>query len=379
MAPTPKYTLDQVFQSGGIPNLTYVDRSGGRLLGELRDQLGQSGKLICVHGPSKSGKTVFCRKVMERRNPILLRGNSIKKVGDFWDSLSIAKGSRNRLELERMLERDRNPILLDDFHKIASAVQVELVDSFRTITNYGNTIVIISIYDFVLKLFLQDAELGGRTFEKKFPWWESTDIAKIGFSGLEKLNISVSSDVINTLARFSCRTPILMQDACFMLCTKLQVTETQDKISTRVVPAAILQEIFSELAQRENAFFARLRSRGRPAVMLKTGRGLNLPDAVLYALSFHQVVLPLKIFGLRRILKLQLDERRMTAPSMDELREAVKLLAEKSRTELDLRSALVFDQDKVYIDHPHFFVWLRWCLAPSLGRELPSPFHRKEK
>jgi len=373
-----KYSVGEVFQSAGIPELTYVDRSGRPVLSELRNEVGHAGKLICIYGPSKSGKTVFCRKVLEKRKPILLRGNSIKSPDGFWTLLASHKGGRNRQELLQMLERDRTPIIIDDFHKIPEKTQRLLVDPLRTIANDGTTIVVISIYDFALKLFQADPELDGRVFGMKFPWWESSDIAKIGICGFSKLGLSVSKDVISALARFSCKTPILMQDACFLLCaTELGINETLEVVSQKDVPAASLQKVFTTLAHREDPIFKRLRIRARPAVTLKVGPSLNICDAILYTLSLHQVVEPLTVIGLRRLLVRIVNETIHKVPPLADLREAVKTLAETSQSKLGLRSALVFDEDKIYIDHPHFFVWLRWSFAPTFGRELPNPFPRK--
>ena len=58
-------TVYEVFTPNDIPTYTYVDRSDLRLEERLNDNLKISKLVVSVSGPSKSGKTVLIKKVID--------------------------------------------------------------------------------------------------------------------------------------------------------------------------------------------------------------------------------------------------------------------------------------------------------------------------
>ena len=56
--------LKDVFVAGGMPSITYVNRSMHSLESNLNAEIKEGYKVICVTGPTKSGKTVLTRHVL---------------------------------------------------------------------------------------------------------------------------------------------------------------------------------------------------------------------------------------------------------------------------------------------------------------------------
>ena len=53
-----------VFVAGGMPSVTYIDRLALNLEKSLRSEIREGYKVICVTGPTKSGKTVLTEHVL---------------------------------------------------------------------------------------------------------------------------------------------------------------------------------------------------------------------------------------------------------------------------------------------------------------------------
>lgn len=89
--------LKEVFVAGGMPSITYVDRQHLNLEKSLRDELSEGYKIVAITGPTKSGKTVLCKKVIDEKDSIWIDGGQIDKSDDFWGAIL----SELRLPVER--------------------------------------------------------------------------------------------------------------------------------------------------------------------------------------------------------------------------------------------------------------------------------------
>ncbi|WP_143040294.1 hypothetical protein [Albimonas donghaensis] len=112
--------LRDVFIAGGMPRLTYVDREHLNLAGDLQREISEGYKLICVTGPTKSGKTVLCNKVLAESKSLWVPGGQIYDSDDFWkhildeldlpaeysttDSSSLGAGFSNIISIKAKIE-----------------------------------------------------------------------------------------------------------------------------------------------------------------------------------------------------------------------------------------------------------------------------------
>lgn len=90
------YQLSQVFVAGGQPSYTYIDRQISQnqttLATRIRQYLSAGHKALTVTGPTKSGKTVLCRKVVPKTEGIWVEGGDIQNDEDFWLQIAAQLG-----------------------------------------------------------------------------------------------------------------------------------------------------------------------------------------------------------------------------------------------------------------------------------------------
>ena len=75
----------EVFIAGGMPSVTYNPRTELGLENKLQDYLNTRHKLISITGPTKSGKTVLCRRNIDETQQILISGGEITGEDNFWE------------------------------------------------------------------------------------------------------------------------------------------------------------------------------------------------------------------------------------------------------------------------------------------------------
>lgn len=74
-----------VFTPTGVPTVTYVERSDRELERKLRDAIRTPGMIASLSGPSKSGKTVLIKKVIDQDNLITVSGAALTDPTMLWD------------------------------------------------------------------------------------------------------------------------------------------------------------------------------------------------------------------------------------------------------------------------------------------------------
>jgi streptogramin lyase len=190
---------NEVFVPGAYPLHTYVTRAEQQLETSLRDALDTPGQVVSLSGPSKSGKTVLVEKVVGRDLLISLSGASIRHPDEVWqkalDWMDVpnststgrsiggtvgaevtAKGSaglpllaraelggsasgeitgestreviRDRRGLPQVVEEIANSdfvMLIDDFHYMDRAVQIEVAKSLKEAVRLGVKIVTAAV------------------------------------------------------------------------------------------------------------------------------------------------------------------------------------------------------------------------------------------
>src|SRR3712207_539557 len=86
----------EVFKPGLFPEYTYVSRMSPEIMFSYEFRLEQAlktpGYLTSIIGPSKTGKTVLCEKVIGLDNIVSITGSDFKKSTDFWSIVAIKIG-----------------------------------------------------------------------------------------------------------------------------------------------------------------------------------------------------------------------------------------------------------------------------------------------
>ena len=82
------YQLNEVFTPGGLPSVTYVGREHLDLERKIARALAKGFAFNVVTGPTKSGKSVLCRKVLGGQKLVLVEGGQVKSEEDFWSHVA---------------------------------------------------------------------------------------------------------------------------------------------------------------------------------------------------------------------------------------------------------------------------------------------------
>ena len=91
-----KLMPQDVFKPGLFPQYTYISRMSSEIKFSYEFRLEQAlktpGYLTSIIGPSKTGKTVLCEKVIGIDNIVSITGSDFKKSTDFWSILATKVG-----------------------------------------------------------------------------------------------------------------------------------------------------------------------------------------------------------------------------------------------------------------------------------------------
>lgn len=180
----------EVFVTDGFPKHTYVSLDEGRREEELHDALEQQNKIISVSGPSKSGKTTLCDQVFgveKGVDRLHVTGDSVQKAEDVWAEAykQITDDTdKNFFEsayaevLERIVASEL-PLIIDDFHYIASEVQQKLCRQLKNAASAGLRIVCLTVPHRGDDAIRNNPDLTGRLFSVNFRYWQPSDLEQI--------------------------------------------------------------------------------------------------------------------------------------------------------------------------------------------------------
>jgi hypothetical protein len=76
-----------VFTPNDVPTFTYVDRPTQKFEERLQQAFQVPKMIVSISGPSKSGKTVLVRKVVEEDNLIPISGASVRSAEELWSKV----------------------------------------------------------------------------------------------------------------------------------------------------------------------------------------------------------------------------------------------------------------------------------------------------
>lgn len=368
------YQLDEVF-SGGHPSVTEIDRAQDKSLRLLKADLLSRGKIVNLFGQSKSGKTTFVKQVFRDRGSLRLHGSSIKKVAEFERQIAErVAGFERRQDLQSLAEACRAlrlTIIIDDFHNVDRGTAKAIVKRAKVFLDEGVTLVCISIPD--LSSLFEEAhdEIHGRDAVHKITVWSDEQIRMIGARGFAALNVECSDDMLATVARWSHRSPLMMQEHCRNICALGDVWSTQSAPAPIDVSVDDLEAVFRDSGQRVAATFGKqLRKRGDKFVTLSNGKDVTVYEALMLAICRLGISQPISVQTLGRRL------RKLLADGADDTKNAAvkQHLTELTQRTEKLKSAsetIGFYEDYLHILHPYFKQYLVWNLQAEYLGELP--------
>jgi len=290
----------EVFMPGGYPQHTYVMREAEGLESALRDSVNTPGQVVSLSGPSKSGKTVLVERVVGRDSLITISGASLRSADDIWERVldrldvphttsrtrtvgatvgteAAAKGGlemkflakaevggtakaevsgesgtesvAQRRGLQQVVDEIGNSdyvVLIDDFHYMDRAVQVEVAKALKEAVRLGVKIVTAAVTHRGDDVVRANPELRGRVRAIDLGYWSKEDLRVIADTGFSLLNAEIKGNAIDRFIEESAGSPQLMQLLCLHACFVLEVREHTVLKKTVSVDDALLAKIFEQ-------------------------------------------------------------------------------------------------------------------------------------
>jgi hypothetical protein len=262
------FTLKEVFNAGGFPSVTYVERKHLGLEDELRRAVEKGFAIIAVTGPSKSGKTVLCHSVIAESASIKIDGGQIKDANQFWlqiitksgvplsrivqqtDTATITKtgtlgvnayvttGSMARAEAGassvansanfggdsqtialEALKSTKTALIIDDFHYIEQDLRRALIRALKPEIFAGLTVIAISVPYKAFAVIDAESEMEGRFRHIEIQEWSPGDLLEIATKGQAALNVNFSPAISRDFTNEALGNPLLMQNFVLTLVT----------------------------------------------------------------------------------------------------------------------------------------------------------------
>jgi hypothetical protein len=272
--------VQDVFTPNDIPTVTYVDRSEHKLEQKLRDFYQTPNLVISVSGPSKSGKTVLIKKVVDEDLLITVLGAGITSAENLWDrvlnwmgtptEITTTKSSERGIsgsgegsgkikvplisEVEakisaetsmswgtetsttrridglsqviREISKSEFCVFIDDFHYIREDIREEIGRQIKAAAENGVKIITASVPHRSDDVVRSNPELRGRVAAIDLDYWSVEELSQIASKGFIGLNINTEAKLINQLAGEALGSPQLMQAICLNLCYEINLKET---------------------------------------------------------------------------------------------------------------------------------------------------------
>lgn len=417
------YDRNEVFVVGGQPTITYNPRPALGLDQRVRDYLEERGRILCVTGPTKSGKTVLVRQVVPQS--VRVSGGSVKSVDDFWVELAdgcatftqegydesveatdessdqitggvkpygvgvegatrqAARESRSQRhsqsrtrDLRRAaaeeLRRTGVAVVVDDFHHIPAAVQRQIVRGIKDLVFDRIPFVFIAVPHHAADVVRAEPEMQGRVEHLRVTPWTEEELGEIATKGFDALNIDMPPEMSQRMARESYGSPHLMQNFCLQICKANNIRETlherswmggeaNDNFFRSVAETGDVDATYQRLAQGPRPRTDRMQRR------LKTDETTDIYGIVLRAIADTGPEHELKWFDIREAMRRIMSD---TPPSQQEVTRVVERISKIARDlVLDEKGELavgdpVIDFDSelwiVHVADPFFAFHLRW-------------------
>jgi hypothetical protein len=397
---------DDVFVAGGQPTVTYVERSAEHIELKFARAIATPNQIVSLSGPTKTGKTVLCRRILGERQFVWIDGGQIKNADEFWSRVAFelnlpsstestdesatkagieggipmvvtASGSqlfkftdKEKREVNSLgsaithMTEKKIMLVIDDFHYINEENRVELMRNVKGAVFNGLKVVLLSVTHRVFDAIKAESELTGRFTAITLPHWTDVDLAQIPAKGFEALGTSCPDSIVDSLCSEAQENPFLMQKFCWEICFDLSI-EHKKLFGYHVIPITYdLKAMFRRLSLDAGLPIYQKLAAGpqsrkvRAKRPLRTGGEVDIYQAVLLALAESGPKAVISYEDLRSQLNNTLAER---VPQKHEITSALKHLSRISR-DIGAESAVDWDEDKREINlvDPYLRFYLRW-------------------
>jgi len=411
--------LNDIFTPNGQPTATYVARSDGHLEKKLQQYSQTKNIVVSLSGPSKTGKTVLIRKVLDLNNAILIPGASIQTTNDFYGSafewldiqtptgetVSYAEGSQAKIgatvkvdapylgganfsgeiggsgsinksttsaisnnPFKKLVESatKRNSIIfIDDFHYIPTQTQIELARIIKALAENGVRIFTASVPHRAEDVVRANPELRGRFAGIDTMIWQLDELEKIAILGFEALNVSIDPSIAEKLAVFAHGSPQIMHTLCLNLCHELGIQKNSTLRRKVNISNENIKNMLAATADFTNSsklietLHAGPKVKGQPRMQYSftdNTKG-DVYRAILLGISKDPVQV---VFSYDEIINRVKNICKNEYPTGQSISQSLTHLHKIVNTQNSHQSYFEWDDDNLYITDPHLAFYLRY-------------------
>jgi hypothetical protein len=401
-----KYHRDEVFVAGGQPTITYVQREEDHIERSFARAIATPNQVVSLSGPTKTGKTVLCRRILGDRQYVWIDGGQVGSGDEFWSKVAgelnipleiqttsgnetsigiegsvplITTASGSKLFSSATTERKRidsmssaittliqNKIMLviDDFHYLDEDVRRVIMRNVKGAVFNGLKVILLSVSHRVFDAIKAESELTGRFTAITLPNWSKDDLAQIPKLGFDALKVDSPIEVIQRLCDEAQESPFLMQKFCWEICFDSGIEESPFVGNNTVDSTYSLDEMLKRVSNDAGLPIYQKLSAGpqirkaRAMRPLKDGGAADIYQAILLALAATGPKAIVPYDELRQELNNLLTEQ---VPQKHEITSALKHLAVLAR-EFGKGAAIDWNEDtrEVNLVDPYLRFYLRW-------------------
>lgn len=388
-----------VFKPGSFPEHTYVTRksAGYSFTYEMRlkQALSTPGFLTSIVGPSKTGKTVLCEKVIGIDNIVALTGNDFKNQSDFWKTVAHKVGlsiegehiENTALKATQAMNEERSVstkekyllskdkviqyfnehelvLIIDDFHYAPEDLQFDIAYQLKDAIRREFKAIIISLPHRADDAIRKNSDLSGRLNLINLEPWKEEELKEIAIKGFEQLNITISDEDASKLAAESLTSPQLMQSICLNLSLILDVDsgkvkefkdasllEESYRFTTINLP---YQEVVKKLMDGPST-----RGQQRSKFSLLDGTEVDVYHIILKAISLNPPSVSITLDEMKNRVDALLVS---TAEKIEKnkIKQRLQKLNDVMLANGQIYQVFEFKDSNVFILDPLFLFYLRW-------------------
>lgn len=392
---------NEVFIPGAFPTHTYITRSSHTLpiSYELRlsQALDTTGYLTSIIGPSKTGKTVLCERVVGFQRMVSLSGADFKESEDFWSTIAkkvgislesgVMDGNSMDGNTSSGLQQSRTTsstefyrlgkdkiinyfnendlvLVLDDFHYAPEAIQLEMAHQLKDAIRQRFTTIVISLPFRADDAIRKNPDLSGRLNLINIEPWNQDELTEIAITGFKELGMDIDISHAKSMALESFASPQLMQAICLALAKVLDIDNNSNvKIEGHQHLIDAYRLTSSNLSYEEVIRKLRLgpntRGNKRKAYLLSEGTEADIYELVLKALANDPPSISISLENMKKRID-ELINVQSEKPTMKKIKETLLQIKTILQNSEAIYQVLDYKDETIYILEPLFLFYLRW-------------------
>jgi len=394
-----EFRANDVFKPGSYPKYTYVTRksTGFNFTYEMRLKLALNtpGYLTSIVGPSKTGKTVLCEKVIGLEKIVSLTGSDFKNQHDFWrvvankvglslegeylettslkgtaaypEERSVSTREKYLSSKDKIIQyfQENNLVLIiDDFHYAPDQLQLDIAYQLKDAIRREFKVIVISLPHRADDAIRKNPDLSGRLNLINIEPWKEEELKEIAITGYKQLGIEITDDFASKMAVESLTSPQLMQSICLNLAIILNVDndhveyisdplilEESYRFTTINLP---YQEVVKKLTAGPPT-----RGQGRKKYQLKDGDKEDIYHLLIRGIALDPPVISIDLDGMKKRID-QLTDHLNDKIDKLKIKNSLKRLHEMMQLNGQIYQVFEWKDNQMFILDPLFLFYIRW-------------------